>query len=342
MKRVLSAGRSAYMKLNLLWKVAVVEISILIWFLTLLRVVEFKNYYTPFVLSFVLMNSIMLLFLVFRKLYRSEQSALKKLLYDLINLSYSFTLSFSLSEVILRITYFHSRRLDVNDAFWLLTVFLSISIASYLSALKEKLRRLSLEKELQNLNMDLLRTKLNPHFVFNTFNFLAEAVRKNPDRAEEFTIMVSDYYRSVLKFKRQWSIDEELAFIEQYVLIQKEMMSSLTFDYAINIEDSAKKRIVPSGITQPVVENAIKYGIKGNSGGKLEINVCEQEDTLEIIIKNTGTPKREITPENFGTGLSIVLKQLELIGGKIFAKTDGNSTCVSLLIPLSKGSELNV
>jgi len=325
------------------WKVSrrisefiVVEISILILYFFLLKSVDFKDYYTPFVLSFVLINLSIFLYSTFSKVYRTEKRLSKILFYSVINIAYSVVLSVFVSESILKLSYFQNSKLDIQDVYWIIILLISVSAANYLSALKEKVRRLELEKELQNLNMELLRAKLNPHFVFNTFNFLAEALRQNPERAEEFTLRVSDYYREVLKFKKQWSLLEELDFIEKYLEIQREMLLPIRFEYKITIQETVKDVIIPSGITQPVVENAIKYGIKMNSGGIIEIRAGLENKNVRIDILNTGTPQREIKPEHFGTGLSIVSQQVLLIEGKISVNVENGLTIFSMHIPLIK------
>jgi two-component system LytT family sensor kinase len=325
------------------WKVSrsiskfiVIETSIFILYFFLLKSVDFKDYYTPFVLSFVLINLCIFLYSVFSKVYRTEKRISKMLFYSVINIAYSIVLSVFVSESILKISYFQNSNLGVKDIYWIIILLISVSAANYLSALKEKVRRLELEKELQNLHMELLRAKLNPHFVFNTFNFLAEAVRRNPVRAEEFTLRVSDYYKEVLKFKKQWSLFEELDFIEKYLEIQKEMLLPIKFEYKITIQETVKDAIIPSGITQPVVENAIKYGIKINSGGIIEIRAGLENEDVRIDILNTGSPQREIKPEHFGTGLSIVSQQLSFIEGKMSVNVENGLTIFSMHIPLIK------
>ncbi|WP_448376591.1 sensor histidine kinase [Fervidobacterium sp.] len=317
-------------------KFVLIETSILILYFFLLKSVDFKDYYTPFVLSFVLINLSIFLYSFFSRVYRTEKRLSKILFYSVINIAYSVVLSVFVSESILKLSYFQNSKLDIKDIYWIIILLISISAANYLSALKEKVRRLELEKELQNLNMELLRAKLNPHFVFNTFNFLAEALRQNPQRAEEFTLSVSDYYREVLKFKKQWSLLEELDFIEKYLEIQKEMLLPIKFEYKIATQEKVKDIIVPSGITQPVVENAIKYGIKINSGGIIEIRAGLENKNVRIDILNTGTPQREIKPEHFGTGLSIVSQQLSFIEGKISVNVENGLTIFSMHIPLIK------
>ncbi|WP_448378618.1 sensor histidine kinase [Fervidobacterium sp.] len=317
-------------------KFILLETSILILYFVLLKSVDFKDYYTPFVLSFMLINLSIFLYSVFSKIYKTEKRVSKVLFYSVINISYCIVLSIFVSVSILKISYFQNSKLDIQDIYWIIILLISVSAANYLSALKEKVRRLELEKELQNLNMELLRAKLNPHFVFNTFNFLAEALRQNPQRAEEFTLRVSDYYREVLKFKKQWSLLEELKFIEKYLEIQREMLLPIKFEYKIATQEKVKDVIVPSGITQPVVENAIKYGIKINSGGIIEIRAGLENENVRIDIFNTGTPQREIKPEHFGTGLSIVSQQLSFIEGKISVNVENGLTIFSIHIPLIK------
>ncbi|WP_448376516.1 sensor histidine kinase [Fervidobacterium sp.] len=317
-------------------KFILLETSILILYFVLLKSVDFKNYYTPFVLSFMLINLSIFLYSVFSKIYKTEKRVSKVLFYSVINISYCIVLSIFVSVSILKISYFQNSKLDIQDIYWIIILLISVSAANYLSALKEKVRRLELEKELQNLNMELLRAKLNPHFVFNTFNFLAEVLRQNPQRAEEFTLRVSDYYREVLKFKKQWSLLEELKFIEKYLEIQREMLLPIKFEYKIATQEKVKDVIVPSGITQPVVENAIKYGIKINSGGIIEIRAGLENENVRIDIFNTGTPQREIKPEHFGTGLSIVSQQLSFIEGKISVNVENGLTIFSIHIPLIK------
>ncbi|MEJ5258096.1 MAG: histidine kinase [Fervidobacterium sp.] len=311
-------------------EIIVVEITTFVLYIIFLFATRLKDFITPLVFSLTLVNITYFLFRNFKRLNRAKSRV--KYIFDLLNCLYSIFLGFSISEIVLKVIAFKSNKLDMNDIYTILITIFSVLVSNYVSGLQEKLQRAELERKIQQMNFELISSKFNPHFVFNTFNFLAETTRGNPERAEEMIIKISDYYREVLKFKDRWTVKEELEFISKYLEIQKELLSHIPIEYEIDYDLNTADYLIPTGITQPIVENAIKYGIKKNNGGIISINVM-LEDGLCIEIKNSKSAFDEVCIKKFGTGLTIVSKLLEFVSGKLEFLTEENLTIFRLYIP---------
>ncbi|MGQ9856161.1 MAG: sensor histidine kinase [Fervidobacterium sp.] len=311
-------------------EIIVVEITTFVLYIIFIFATSFKDFITTLVFSLILVNITYLLFRNFKRLNRAKSRV--KYIFDLLNWLYSIFLSFSISEIVLKVIAFKSNKLDMSDIYTILITIFSVLVSNYISSLQEKLQKAELERKLQQMNFELVSSKFNPHFVFNTFNFLAETTRRNPEKAEEIIIKISDYYREVLKFKDRWTVKEELEFISKYLEIQKELLSHIPIDYEISCDSYASDSLIPTGITQPIVENAIKYGIKKNNGGIIQINV-RVESGLCIEIKNSKSHSDEICIKKFGTGLTIVSKLLEFVSGRLEFLAEENSTIFRLYIP---------
>lgn len=132
--------------------------------------------------------------------------------------------------------------------------------------------------ELATLQKKILKSNLDPHFVFNSLSILAELIHQNPIQAEKYVIRLSRTYRYLLSHLEQdyAAIDESIDFIKDYIALQ-EMRLDGKIELSINLQDlQADSKIFPMAL-QLLIENAIKH------------NCPSQGETLHIDINATGS-----------------------------------------------------
>lgn len=288
--------------------------------------------FVPFIISFGILNIFMLLFYIIRKTYKIDKtkflSASSKkhkvifILLDISNAVYSFFITTNTISFILNILTYNLERTKTQDIITLLILTLTIISATYIERLKYGIEKEKFQRQASENYVKLLKSQFNPHFLFNTLNSLAELIRKSPQHAENIVLSLADYYRTVLKSPNVWTLKEELRFIGEYVNLEKNLLYHTTFEFiqSSNIpENFLENIIVPSMVLQPLVENAIKYGVKSTDGGTVKLTVDRSDQNLIIKIENTVSKKsNEKDSIEFKNGLVITCERVKLLmGGKL-------------------------
>jgi len=154
-----------------------------------------------------------------------------------------------------------------------------------------ELRASQLEALLAQTRLQMLSMQLQPHFLFNTLNTIAELVHQRPEAAERMITDLSHLLRETLHagLVDRVPVEQELQLLDRYVEIQRARFGDrLTVDVVID-EEATKSALVPSLLLQPLVENAIKHGIGARAGaGRIEITISRSGDTLAIEIRDDG------------------------------------------------------
>ena len=147
-------------------------------------------------------------------------------------------------------------------------VGVSHAVAYYHEAQERKVKAAQLETQLLEARLKTLEAELHPHFLFNTLHAISTLVHRDPESADRMISRLSDLLR--ITFDRSGepkvTLKEEMDFLQKYLDIeQTRFQDRLTVH--VNIDPDALDGEVPRMILQPLVENAIKHGIAGRSGG---------------------------------------------------------------------------
>lgn len=197
----------------------------------------------------------------------------------------------------------------------LLTLFLSF-VYAYVRTIKAKERSFDLKMGNKESELRLLKSQVNPHFLFNSLNAVyATALIENAPKTSESIAKLASLIRYMQKDMNENFIplQNEIKYIQDYVAIQKirsavEPMVELRFE---NIENY----MISPGLLIPFVENAFKYGIDPSKPSKLEISVCCADNWITFECTNTyhegyKTYEKE---EGFGIGIKNTKQRLELV-----------------------------
>ncbi len=168
----------------------------------------------------------------------------------------------------------------------------------------------SLKEELAQIKLELLKSQINPHFMFNSLNVLSGLIRKNTEKAELFVDEFSHIYRYVLDTIEQTvsSLEKELDFIRSYFFLQ-EIRYGTSLTYSINLPASVMNCYLPPLSLQIVVENAIKHNVV-NESNPLHIDITYEDNF--IIISNKIRAKISKN-KSTGVGLNNLQKRYVLI-----------------------------
>jgi two-component system LytT family sensor kinase len=160
---------------------------------------------------------------------------------------------------------------------------------TYQGARERELRASQLEASLADARLQLLRMQLQPHFLFNTLNTIAELVHESPADAERMIAGLSVLLRETLDASTERvTLAKELLFLERYIDIQRVRFGDrLTFITAI--ADDARDVLVPALLLQPLVENSIKYGLASRvEAGRIEVRARREESSLVLEVEDDG------------------------------------------------------
>lgn len=173
------------------------------------------------------------------------------------------------------------------------------AMAEHLSTLnalhREEVRNLALEKDLEHTRLEVLKSQVNPHFLFNTLNMISCMARlEDASTTDQMIVHLGSLFGHNLRTKQQEvTLEEELDGLEDYIYLQQ-----MRFDGRITVEkkieaDPAAVRL-PSFTLQPIVENAFSHGLKScEEGGRILLRGWMQGRTLILTVADNG---RGMTP----------------------------------------------
>ena len=240
-----------------------------------------------------------------------------------------------------------------------LIIIFAIVFSLVILILRMKQVRSRQEQREAELSQTLLRTQMNPHFVFNAMSVIQSYIyENNPEKSSQFLVNFSRLMRLILENspKEFIPIELELEILDKYLSTQK-MRFENRFSYVLNVSEDLlfNKAIVPPMITQPFIENAIEHGqLHTVQGGEIIVEMNEVNGKLEITISDNGVGRKksaqtkkirthksmaiDITRER----IEILNKKYKFNGSLTFRDLDGQNeqgTLVVIVLPLKYDTE---
>lgn len=171
----------------------------------------------------------------------------------------------------------------------------------------------NLKYELSQVKFDILKSQINPHFMFNSLNILSGLIKKDTDKAQRFIEDFSDVYRYVAETIERplVSLKMELDFVESYLYLQKIRYGNL-LTYTADVDKHLYDYQLPPLSLQVILENAIKHNIITEASA-LIIEINSENECL--VIKNKIAPKLSYEISS-GTGLSNLTKRYAFVCNK--------------------------
>jgi two-component system LytT family sensor kinase len=204
-------------------------------------------------------------------------------------------------------------------------------------AVEQRSRETLLRQQVTEAELRALRAQVNPHFLFNSLNTIADLAVRAPPRAEAMTLRLASVFRHVLAHSARplTSVHDEMEFLRAYLNIE-EVRFGDRLKVEIDVAPDVAAQAIPSLILQPLVENALKHGLGPKGGpGHLWISAHLEETQLCLRVEDDGIGPPSFTAE--GTGLTNVRERLRTLYGDCaslsFGPREGGGSCVMLSIP---------
>ena len=207
-------------------------------------------------------------------------------------------------------------------------VFLQVGCMSVLSVLwysseeeqENRQRRNDAERLAKEAELFKLRQQLAPHFLFNSLNSISALIGSRPEQARKMIQQLSDFLRGNLKKEEQlWvPLSEEIQYLELYLDIEKVRFGH-RLSTIIICDDDCLERKLPPMLLQPIVENAIKFGLYDTTEAvTISIRAWLDGKFVRIEVSNPFDPETSRPKKGTGFGLTSIQRRLYLI----FARPD--------------------
>lgn len=179
---------------------------------------------------------------------------------------------------------------------------------------KATLEAALLQRKTMELRLSNLQIRVQPHFLFNTINTIANMVVTDPRKAETALIEFSEFYRIILRHtgKNKTRISEEITIITRYLFLEK-MRFGNRLDYSMDVDVQSEAVTIPPMSIQILVENSLKHGIHPKiEGGRVHVETRIQGGQCRIIVDDTGVGLATLQ-STIGTGLTNLRSRLDLM-----------------------------
>ncbi len=170
-----------------------------------------------------------------------------------------------------------------------------------------------LEASLNQAQLETLRARLNPHFLFNSLQNISVLTKQDSQTASRMLAELGDLLRAVLRRDTQpeCTLAEELDLARSYIALEQMRFADklrVTFD----VSDHLARAMVPSFLMQPLLENAIKHGLRGvRKIGIIEVRAVEENSLLAIAVVDNGVgPPADVSRMKVGIGLGSIGERL--------------------------------
>lgn len=223
---------------------------------------------------------------------------------------------------------------------WSLIYFLVNFIENYR---KEEIKNLRYEASMNEIELNNLKSQLNPHFMFNAMNSIRALIDENPEKAKQALTQFSNILRNALKMGKTKlvSFAQELQLVKDYLAVESIRYEERLY-VNFEIDDFSNEFEVPPMMLQTLVENAIKHGISTYAkGGFIHIKSIKENENLRIEITNTGILEKNNGTSTTGYGINNTKQRLHLIFGDSakfsIEQTEENEVkCVLIIPPLKQ------
>lgn len=196
----------------------------------------------------------------------------------------------------------------INHGLFIIISFLYWYVTKYE---KERHRTIELENQKLKSELDLLKSQLSPHFLFNTLNGIYSLILIDPNKAallvDNLSVVLRySIYSTKLKVVR---LSEEVDVINNYLLLQKARLQNSIPQIKFTTTNTEIPFEIPPLVLLTIVENAFKHSdIFENEKGFIEITLNANENTIHMLVKNTYEPNQN----HPGIGLANITKQLNI------------------------------
>ena len=199
---------------------------------------------------------------------------------------------------------------------------------------REEISRQQLQTELS-----LLKSQVNPHFLFNTLNGIYSLSVGNSTRTPDAVMKLSRIMRYTLEESKNdfVTLSQEIGFINNYIELQKIRLTE-NISVCFNVSEDVKNVKISPLLFIPFIENAFKYGISTHHHSKISVDISVKDSVLQFFCTNDVVPSSGMKPKGTGTGINNTRRRLELLYAnkhELVIKNSEQQYAVSLTINTS-------
>jgi LytS/YehU family sensor histidine kinase len=195
-----------------------------------------------------------------------------------------------------------------------IAVIIGGGLKSLIHFIEQKKKQEELEKQNIKSELALLRTQLNPHFLFNTLHNIDTLIFENQNKASKSLVKLSDIMRYMLKDAKDdfVNLNKELENLENYIELEKLRLKNDKFLKYSASGNSEGLKIAPM-VLLPFIENAFKHSVDSDLENGINIRIITEGRIIKFICENKFDKSDSGNDEVHGIGLDIIKKRLELI-----------------------------
>lgn len=204
--------------------------------------------------------------------------------------------------------------------------------------ISDSYRIMELEKQRLRSELNQLKSQVNPHFLFNTLNNIHTLTRKDPQKASDILLKLSDLLRYQLYDSTQDDImlGPDIIFLENFLNLEKIRRDNFSFD--ISIEGDPSRISIPPFLFIPFVENAVKHSVDSFNSSRVQIDFKITDERLIFTCVNSRPDTPQVPgKQTGGIGLINIQRRLQLLYPEAYhlqITEQANSYLVNLSIPL--------
>jgi LytS/YehU family sensor histidine kinase len=204
------------------------------------------------------------------------------------------------------------------------------------------LEKSQLQTSLRQAELDALRMRLHPHFLFNSLQNISVLTQHDPHTASRMLTRLGDLLRASLRHdgKPETTLQAEAALADAYLAVEQ-MRFGGRLSSRVDLDPGTERALVPSFLLQPLVENAIRHGLDGvRDRGLIAIRSCLEDHSLVVTVTDNGVgpPSESLSELGVGIGLGATCERLARMypGQHTFSMraAPGGGTEVRITLPL--------
>lgn len=226
---------------------------------------------------------------------------------------------------------------------YLLAAVLHYLVIEHAAARQAERRELQLALQAREAELRMLRTQIDPHFLFNSLHSISALTAVDPAGARDMTLRLAAFFRQSLGLEAQRKVPlaQELALVDHFIAIEQVRFGS-RLRYTRHGIDAAASCLVPPMILQPLVENAVKHGIGGlPDGGAIRVTAASDGVVLRLVVENDVDDDVD-RDAGRGQGVGLVNVRARLATGyghlaSVHWRRFGNTFRVELTLPAETG-----
>ena len=168
----------------------------------------------------------------------------------------------------------------------------------------------------RDAELQMLRTQINPHFLFNSLNSISALTGFDPAAAREMTVDLAQFFRRTLALaeRERITLGEEVVLCEHFLAIEKRRFGA-KLNAELRISPAAAECLLPPMTLQPLLENAIKHGIRQvDGGGTIAVDALVRDGWMHIAVVNP-VARDDVPASGHGVGLRNIRERLAVLYG---------------------------